>query len=151
GESLALLDDVIGAKARQLEERVMTGDPTHAVLRLTEELIGLRHSGEENAILARAVRAVRDAGGLTRIDNVASAVNVSTRHLERHFLEHVGISPKTFARLVRFDRAVRDITSRGAQSWSHFALAHGYSDQAHFINEFKEFAGVTPTEFEAEV
>ena len=93
---------------------------------------------------------VRDAAGQRRIDAVVGDLNVSARKLERQFLTQVGMTPKLFSRLVRFDRAVRDLASRGATPWSQFALAHGYSDQAHFINEFREFAGVTPAEFEAE-
>ena len=151
GEHLALLADVIGARAAELEERVIDGDPTRSLARLTDELVRLRRSRHGNAVVTKTVRALREAGGTARIDAVASAANLSTRHLERHFLEHVGISPKVFARLVRFDRAARGIPSRGARSWSEFALAHGYSDQAHFINDFKEFAGITPTQFEVEV
>ena len=150
GQTIALLEDLIGIRALELEERVLSGPRDRALGRLTEELVRLRKSREANAVIARAVAAVRGKGGVTRMDDVASAANLSARHLERNFLEHVGLSPKLFARLVRFDHVVRDIAVRGDQSWSQFALAHGYSDQAHFINEFREFAGVTPTEFERE-
>jgi len=80
-----------------------------------------------------------------------SDLNVSARRLERHFLAQVGLPPKLFSRVVRFDRAVRDLAGRGTASWSRFALAHGYTDQAHFINEFREFAGVSPAEYDAEM
>ena len=150
GQAIALLEDVIGNRARELEDRVLSGPPDRMLGRLCEELVRMRKSREANAVITRAVSAVRGAGGVTRIDDVASAANLTARHLERNFLEHVGFSPKLFARLVRFDRVVRDIAVRGNQSWSQFALAHGYSDQAHLINEFKEFAGVTPTQFELE-
>lgn len=150
GQTIALLEDVIGLRARDLEERVLSGPPNRALSRFTEELVRLRATREVNSVLARAVHAVRGARGVTRIDDVANATNLTTRHLERNFLEHVGLSPKLFARLVRFDGVVRDIAARGNRSWSQFAIAHGYSDQAHFINEFKEFAGVTPTQFELE-
>ena len=150
GQTIALLDDVLGARAKELEDRVLSGPTNRALGRLTEELIRLRKSCEANAAITRAVNAVRGAGGVTRVDEIANTANMTARHLERNFLEHVGISPKLFARLVRFDRVVRDISARGGQTWSQFALAHGYSDQAHFINDFKEFAGVTPTQFELE-
>jgi transcriptional regulator GlxA family with amidase domain len=88
--------------------------------------------------------------GRERIDALVADLNTSPRRLERHFLTHVGMSPKLFSRLVRFDRAVRDLAIRGNTPWAQFAVAHGYSDQAHFINEFREFAGVTPAELEHE-
>lgn len=150
GETIALLDDVIGRRAAELEERVIEGDPGAAMQRLAEALLDLKAARDGSTLLERAVQSVREARGVKRIDSLAYDSNVSARHLERHFLEHVGITPKTFSRLIRFDRAVRDIPARGARPWSQFALEHGYSDQAHFINEFKEFSGITPAQFETE-
>jgi AraC-like DNA-binding protein len=150
GETIAVLDDIIGAKARELEDRVIAGEPFGAMQRLADALIMLKASRQESALLVRAVESVRQARGVKRIDDIASDSNISPRQLERHFLEHVGMPPKTFSRLIRFDRVVRDIPSRGSRSWTAFALQHGYSDQAHFINVFKEFAGITPAQFEDE-
>ena len=150
GESVAFLRDVIGKRADEWENRVIDGPTDGALGRLTRALEEVRPNREANSVVVEAVRLVRDAQGRKRIDDLAAMANVSTRRLERHFIEHVGIPAKTFSRLVRFDRAVRDIGARGKSSWSQFALAHGYNDQAHFINEFKEFAGLTPAQFETE-
>jgi AraC-like DNA-binding protein len=150
GETVALLGDVIGRRAAELEERVIEGPPKEATRRLGEALERMMAANVMNPLVDRAVQVVRGAGGGRRIEDIAGAVNVSTRKLERQFLEHVGLPPKTFSRLVRFDRAVRAIAFRGVTPWSQFALAHGYTDQAHFINEFREFAGITPAEYEIE-
>jgi AraC-like DNA-binding protein len=151
GESVALLHDVIGRQADEIEDRVFSGPPATALRRLSETLQRWRGTLEAPDPLAhRAESLVRGSQGRQRIDALAGDLNISPRRLERHFLAHVGITPKLFSRLVRFDRAVRDLATRGTTSWTRFALAHGYTDQAHFINEFSEFAGVTPTELEAE-
>jgi AraC-like DNA-binding protein len=151
GESVALLDDVIGAEAARIEERVFTGTAIGAMRRLGEVLVERRAAGPPpDALAHRAVEIVRASRGRKRIDAIVKDLNLSPRRLERHFLTHVGLSPKVFSRLVRFDRAVRNLSRRGATSWTDFALAHGYSDQAHFINEFREFAGITPSEYEGE-
>jgi len=150
GESIALLHDVIGTAASAFEERVIEGAPKQAMERMAQALLDLGSLAAPHGVVHRAVGLMRQGGGTTRIDDVAGAMNVSTRKLERHFLEHIGLTPKVFSRLVRFDRAARALSSRGATPWSQFALEHGYSDQAHFINEFKEFAGVTPAELETE-
>jgi AraC-like DNA-binding protein len=151
GEAIVLLSDVIGSDAAELEERVLAGPDHLALARLADALVRLRASREAHPLVARAVTSVRQAGGQQRMDALARDHNVSTRHLERTFLEHIGIGPKLFSRLVRFDRAVRDIPRRGERSWSQFALVHGYSDQAHLINEFKLFAGATPGDVEVEL
>jgi AraC-like DNA-binding protein len=151
GDRVALLEDVIGPAAGTIEDRVLSAAPERALDALGEVLVERRRaSAPPNAITERAVRSVRRARGRLRIDALAADLNLSPRRLERHFLTHVGLSPKLFSRLVRFDRAVRHLTSRGTASWADFASAHGYADQAHFINEFREFAGVPPEEFERE-
>jgi AraC-like DNA-binding protein len=151
GESVALLRDVIGRQADEIEDRILSGPPDTAMRRMAAVLQRWHGTLEApDAVSHRAERLVRQASGRARIDALAGDLNISARRLERHFLAHVGMTPKLFSRLVRFDRAVRDLNRRGTTSWSQFALAHGYSDQAHFINEFREFAGVTPTELEAE-
>jgi len=150
GERIALLDDIIGSSAVEMEDRILsTGD--RALSRMGDALVCLRASREVHPVIARAVQSVRVAGGQKRMDALADETNLSTRQLQRVFLEHVGLSPKTYSRLVRFDRAVRGIAARGTSPWSQFALALGYSDQAHLIHEFKEFAGVTPAQCESEL
>ena len=151
GESVLLLADLLGRDADRLEDQVFSGPPDGALQRLAEGLIerGQVADGSEN-VAHRAARLVHEAKGRRRIDDLARDLNVSGRGLERQFLAHVGLTPKLFSRLVRFDRAVRGLASRGQTTWAAFAIAHGYADQAHFINEFREFAGVTPTEFEAQ-
>jgi AraC-like DNA-binding protein len=151
GQSVALLHDIIGRQADEIEDRIFSGPPDAALRRMADVLLGWHGTlAAPDAVAHRAESLVRRAHGQTRIDALADDLNISARRLERHFLAHVGITPKLFSRLVRFDRAVRDLSTRRTIPWSQFALAHGYTDQAHFIKEFREFAGVTPSEFETE-
>ena len=152
GERVAFLHDLIGNAANEIEDRVMSGPSAATLERLAAVLLDrvARFAVTLDPITTTAAQIVRKSRGRARMDALTRDLSVSPRQLERHFLTHVGMSPKLFARLIRFDRAVRDLSKRGDRSWADFALAHGYSDQAHFINDFREFAGVTPTEFETE-
>jgi AraC-like DNA-binding protein len=150
GDRIALLDDVIGSSAVEIEESILSATD-HALVRVGHALVRLGRSRELHSVAARVVHRLRTAGGQKRIDALANEMNLSARQLERVFREHVGLGPKAYSRLVRFDRAARGIASRGTMAWTHFALSHGYTDQAHFLNEFKEFAGVTPAQFESEL
>jgi AraC-like DNA-binding protein len=151
GESIAPLDDILGSAAGAIEESILAGRDDRCLARLGDALVRLDAIREPHATVAHAVHRVRTAGGRKRMDVLADETNLSVRQLERVFREHVGLGPKTYSRLVRFDGAARGIRARGTSSWTHFALTHGYCDQAHFINDFKEFAGVTPVQFEAEL
>jgi AraC-like DNA-binding protein len=151
GERVAVLEDVIGPTARELEDRVLSAPAEDALRTLGEVLVERRARADPpQSLLRQAAAAVRRSHGRRRISAIAADLSVSPRRLERHFLTHVGMSPKLFSRLVRFDRAVRAMATRGTTSWADFAVSHGYADQAHFINEFREFAGVPPAEFEDE-
>jgi AraC-like DNA-binding protein len=95
--------------------------------------------------VAHAVQAIDATRGMIAIDSLARTTGTTRRHLERLFLDHVGISPKRLARLTRFQRAVavlehETVGPRGVVT----AHACGYADQAHFVRDFRELAGCTP-------
>lgn len=74
---------------------------------------------------------------------LANETGVGLRTLQRRFMEHVGVSPKQHLRWLRFERA-RQLLLWSDQRSVEIAMAAGYSDQAHFVREFRRFAGVTP-------
>lgn len=78
------------------------------------------------------------------VSAVAADLGVSERHLRRVFREAIGVSPKAFARLMRFHRALRAAREDGRARWGSIAVETGYYDQAHLIDEFRTIAGVTP-------
>jgi AraC-like DNA-binding protein len=91
-----------------------------------------------------AVDAIICSGGRAAIESIAEASGVSRQHLARAFAYHVGVSPKTFARVMRFRRAI-ELGKR--QQWADVAAELGYFDQSHLIADFREFAGETPVPF----
>lgn len=80
--------------------------------------------------------------GLVSVDQLASCAGVSSRQLERRFLQEVGLGPKLLARIVRFQQVFRAVESNPA--WADVAIECGYYDQAHLIRDFNQFAQQTP-------
>jgi AraC-like DNA-binding protein len=84
-------------------------------------------------------------GGRARIADLVRAVGWSERHLASQFRDEIGLTPKAFARTLRFGRAVRLLTSPDGGSLANVAQACGYFDQAHFTRDVRAFAGTTPS------
>jgi AraC-like DNA-binding protein len=108
----------------------------------------------EAALLARLPRPVRldprIAHALARIPQgapvaaVAADCGLSHRHFTARFHEAVGLTPKAWARVHRFGRALDRLAAEPAIAWADLAVAEGYADQAHFTREFRALAGLTP-------
>lgn len=81
--------------------------------------------------------------GLVSVDQLASSAGVSSRQLERRFLQEVGLGPKLLARIVRFQQVFRAV-DRSNPAWAEVAIECGYYDQAHLIRDFNQFAQQTP-------
>jgi len=136
------LDDLWGrAATQQLLDQLAATRVTSEAAEVLESAIAARAviSGSNRLVLEAAER-LASAG----VNIVATELGVSERHLRRVFREAVGVSPKEFARLVRFDRAVRAAHEDDGESWAGIAAAAGYYDQAHLIGEFHSISGVTP-------
>jgi len=83
-------------------------------------------------------------GGRVSIDEVANLAGISARQLERKFLNEVGLGPKLFSRILRFQQVFRAI-DRQDSNWAEVAIDCGYYDQAHLIRDFRVFARQSPS------
>jgi AraC-like DNA-binding protein len=93
--------------------------------------------------LDAAIQALAAAGGDLPVSQAAAVYGKSQRQFERQFLQTVGVGPKLYARIERFQRAAR-LVSASTQSLAEIAAALGYSDQSHMSHEFRRFAGLPP-------
>lgn len=94
--------------------------------------------------VAEAVSLIRSRVGSISIEEVSTTLSVSMRQLQRSFKEQLGTSPKSYHRIIRFRNAFTALESSPKSNWADIAYTLGYADQAHFIREFKEFAGEAP-------
>jgi len=94
--------------------------------------------------VAHAVLEMERSGGLVRIRGLADRLSWSSRQLQRRFRDAVGISPKLFCRMQRFQRVFAAMDHLGSD-WVNAAVDCGYYDQAHLIRDYREFSGKTPT------
>lgn len=79
------------------------------------------------------------------LDKIAGMACMSIRNFERKCKERLGMPAKMYARIARFFKAYKILESRPIIAWADLAYEVGYYDQTHFIKDFKEFAGLTPT------
>jgi AraC-like DNA-binding protein len=83
--------------------------------------------------------------GAVAVGALSDGAGVSGTHLAAEFKSHVGVTPKRVARIYRFARLIVSVDALRPVDWSALAHTAGYFDQAHFIREFKDFTGHTPT------
>jgi AraC-like DNA-binding protein len=81
------------------------------------------------------------------VNMLSKTLEISRQHLNRIFTEAVGLNLKMFSRIVRLQAALKCARRAPVNDWALFALENGYYDQAHFISDFKDLTGVTPTNF----
>ena len=94
-----------------------------------------------------AIRLVERCKGNITVRELSQATFTTKRTLERRFQEQVGLHPKTFSRLVRFNGVIRHVESNLNVKWRQLADAFGYYDQSHFIHEFKSLTGGLPQDY----
>lgn len=93
-----------------------------------------------------AAQRIDASGGRVDIAELVRKLGYSHKHTLRLFREHIGMTPKLFARLVRFEHVRRAIRSPKPVSLAELADRFGYSDQAHLVREVRHFSGLAPTE-----
>ncbi len=97
------------------------------------------------AAAADIVAAIAADPGLTRVDDVAAGAGTSVRQLQRLFAEYVGIGPKWVIRRYRLHEVTERLAAGAGIDWAALAAELGYADQAHFVRDFRDMFGETPT------
>jgi AraC-like DNA-binding protein len=148
------LEDLWGnGETRRLTERLAAAKSTADAARALERAIEQRSLVASAGRRAPAQLALAAADKLTSesVTAVATDLGVSERHLRRVFRETVGVSPKAFAKLSRFHRALRAAREDAHSSWASIAADSGYYDQAHLIADFRTITGATPQSLRSEL
>ena len=96
--------------------------------------------------ISDAVTTMIRSGGCVDIPALAGGTGFSMRQFARKFIRQVGMRPKLFARVARFEAALENKARFATKSWTHIAHEFGYYDQMHMIHDFGEFTGETPGE-----
>lgn len=100
-----------------------------------------------NPFIEFAVNKIIKAPNQMSIEQISNKVGYSQKHLIKLFKDNVGITPKGFLKIIRFQKAINEIAVTRKADWAGIALESGYYDQAHFINDFRSFSGFTPKEY----
>jgi len=142
-------DDVWSRFGKELAEKIEASRSVRERINLIEKafISRLDQRLEDNERIDAVVRMIVERDGLISIDRLQKNLGISDRHLERKFKSLVGISPKFFCRILRFQKVFQEVALHRKLGWSFIASECGYYDQAHFIRDFKEFSGQNPSAF----
>jgi AraC-like DNA-binding protein len=147
------LDSVWGSRLRHLHDRLQDAVSVSEKFGVLQSFLlhaVARDGGRRRDLHPTVHQALEEFRGSLHTRSVVEAAahsGLSRRRLSQLFREQVGMTPKMYCRVRRFLRVAHQIASAGPVEWADLALAGGYSDQAHMIHEFQEFAGLTPTAF----
>lgn len=145
-------DLLFGSNILSLREQLLSARSIPHMFRLIEHFLlrqgGTKlHTGPAAKCVGYAVSRIIQHPDIMNLRLLSSQIGYSQKHFIDLFRNQVGVSPKAYLRIMRFQKAILDIESKQDIRWSSLALESGYYDQAHFINDFKLFSGFTPVEY----
>ncbi len=109
-----------------------------------EDLINSKETSDQ--LIDRVLQLIFTRNGVLSVSEIVDQLNVNERKLERSFKKFIGLSPKFYCRIIRFNYIFKLIKEQKL-SWSELAYLSGYYDQSHFIKNFQEFTGEDPSEY----
>jgi len=138
-------EEVLGRRISELYARLGEVSAFHDRVRLADcWLTAARPTGESVSAIVRSAMAVIRTGGSIRISELARQTGLGIRQFERRFDHEIGISPKLYARIVRFEAALQRRAVSPTTRWTDIAHALGYHDQMHMVHDFTRLSGDSP-------
>lgn len=150
GNTSVSLNDLLGNKTREIEEKIVLANGLAERIRIIESfLLSIYRPviSHDSRLISDAVRIIKNAKGQIPSGKLAEILSFSQKSIERKFSEKIGTSPKQFSKIVRFQHVVDELWNDKNRELTALAYNNGYFDQSHFIRDFKAFSGYTPGEF----
>lgn len=145
-------DDVFGNRILNLREQLLACTSPEEMFALVEIFL-LRQAGARlspdasSRCVEYAVSRILNQPNRLVFQQLSLQIGYSQKHFIDMFKQHVGIPPKQYMKIMRFQNAVFQIEQDASVYWSEIAIQNGFYDQAHFIHEFRNFSGFTPGEY----
>jgi methylphosphotriester-DNA--protein-cysteine methyltransferase len=136
---------VLGGEADQLWNRLAEAATFAERVKVAEAyLLQKAFNAERNTSIMNAALYMFRARGAVRLNDVAGQLSLGLRQFERNFLSEIGLSPKLYSRVARFQAALDTKIRRQDTRWANLANEFGYHDQMHMIKDFQKLSGLTP-------
>jgi AraC-like DNA-binding protein len=148
-DQVVSLDMIWGKLASELREQLYAAPTVRARFALLEQMLLTRLGAPSQGLKAvqYAVAEIARRHGALSIRELSGSMGMSQKHLIVQFKQMVGCTPKELARLYRFGDSLASIDLTKSVDWTLVAHQFRYHDQSHFIRDFKEFTGHTPTDY----
>jgi len=143
---------VAGSAAQVLREQLLNAPTLIKQIELLEsfllrKLTTFQKKNTKFDVVNHVIAEMRREDFCDDIQDVAFKYGISSRYLQKLFLEFTGLTPKLFNKITRFQKSLA-LTNNNDQSLTWTAYQSGYFDQSHFIRDFKFFTGVSPSSFD---
>jgi AraC-like DNA-binding protein len=140
------LEDVWGTSARELRQCIVHASSHANRFRILESALmeRLRPDRDRHPAVAWSVVEIERARPARTLSAITNEIGISSRRFIELFSREVGLTPKRYHRIRRFQRVVQTVHRKREVHWADLAVTCGYFDQAHFIHDFKDFCGLTP-------
>jgi len=150
--TLVSLEDLWGRLARHLRERLLEAPTPQARFRILEQTLLARAAErlQRHPAVAFALHEFHGLPHTRTIADVTGQIGLSAKRFIDLFSGEVGLTPKLFCRVRRFQRVLRRIGAGRPVEWAAVAADCGYFDQSHFIHDFRAFSGINPSTYIAQ-
>jgi AraC-like DNA-binding protein len=147
------LETIWGPPARRLRERLCEATTSAERFQLVEEALLNRMPAdvEQHYAVSAALEMFGTNQARPTVSEAAKYLGLSQRRFIQVFKAEVGLTPKLFSRIQRFQQTRTLIQQNPLRNWADLALDSGYFDQSHLIREFVEFSGQTPTKYSGQL
>jgi AraC-like DNA-binding protein len=142
------LQDLINNESIELEDKLFNSlNNRQRITHLENFLINKLIHNDEFERVEYALEIIENSKGQIKAQDIAHEVCLGIKQFERTFSKYVGINPKKYASIVRFQNVIQMKRKHDNSSMFQLAFDNGYYDHAHFIHDFKSFTGLSPKEF----